>query len=48
MNILIVTALDLIGEFINALPGINTNEIIQKPLDNDEFISKIKEKIALQ
>lgn len=46
MNILIVTALDLIGEFVNALPGINTNEIIQKPLDNNEFILKIREKLA--
>lgn len=45
MNILIVTALDLVDEFIDALPGINTNEIIRKPLSNEEFLSKIKEKL---
>jgi CheY-like chemotaxis protein/class 3 adenylate cyclase len=42
MNIIFITALDLIGEFVDALPGIKTNEILRKPIGNREFLSAIK------
>lgn len=45
MNIIFITALDLIGEFVDALPGIKTNEILRKPIGNREFLSAIKTRL---
>ncbi|HET6590140.1 MAG TPA: response regulator [Candidatus Nitrosocosmicus sp.] len=46
MNILFVTALDVVNEFITALPGIDTNDIIKKPLSNAEFLSNVGDKLS--
>lgn len=46
MNILLVTALDLIGELVDALPGISETEILKKPISNDDLLSKIQKKLS--
>ena len=46
MNIIFITALDLIGEFVDALPGIKTNDILRKPIGNREFLSAIKTRLS--
>lgn len=46
MNIIFITALDLIGEFVDALPGIKTNDILRKPIRNREFLSAIKTRLS--
>ena len=46
LNIIFVTALDLVGEFVEALPEIKMTEIVRKPLSGEQFISIIKRKLA--
>lgn len=46
MNIIFVTALDLVGEFIEALPEIKMNEIMRKPVTEEQFITQIKKKLT--
>ncbi len=46
MKILFVTALDLVGEFVEALPEIKMSEIMRKPLSEEQFISQIKKKLS--
>ena len=46
LNILFVTALDLVGEFVEALPEIEMTEIIRKPLSAEQFLSIIKKKLS--
>ncbi|HYF98833.1 MAG TPA: response regulator [Candidatus Saccharimonadales bacterium] len=46
MKILFVTALDLVGEFVEALPEIKMSEIMRKPLSEQQFITQIKKKLA--
>ena len=46
LNILFVTALDLVGEFVEALPEIKMNEIMRKPVTEEQFITQIKMKLA--
>ena len=46
LNILFVTALDLVGEFVEALPEIKMTEIVRKPLSGEQFVSIIKKKLA--
>jgi class 3 adenylate cyclase len=46
MNILFVSALDIIDEFVGSLPGFDTNDIIKKPISNADFISKVEEKLT--
>lgn len=46
LNILFVTALDLVGEFVEALPEIKMTEIVKKPLSGEQFVSIIKKKLA--
>ncbi len=46
LNILFVTALDLVGEFVEALPEIKMTEIVRKPLSGEQFISIIKKKLS--
>lgn len=46
MKILFITALDLVGEFVEALPDINMSEIARKPLSEEQFISIVKTKLA--
>ncbi len=46
LNILFVTALDLVGEFVEALPEIKMTEIVRKPLSGEQFISVIKKKLS--
>jgi YesN/AraC family two-component response regulator len=46
MNILFVSALDIIDEFVSSLPGFDTKDIIKKPVSNADFISKVEEKLT--
>jgi CheY-like chemotaxis protein len=46
LNILFVTALDLVGEFVEALPEIKMTEIVRKPLTGEQFVSIIKKKLS--
>jgi CheY-like chemotaxis protein len=46
LNILFVTALDLVGEFVEALPEIKMTEIARKPLTGEQFLSIVKRKIS--
>ena len=46
MNIIFITALDLIGEFVDALPGIKINDILRKPIGSREFLSVIKTRLS--
>ena len=46
MNILFVTALDLVGEFVEALPEIKMTEIVRKPLSGEQFVSIIKKEVS--
>ena len=46
LNIIFVTALDLVGEFVEALPEIKMTEIVRKPLSGEQFISIIKRKLS--
>jgi CheY-like chemotaxis protein/class 3 adenylate cyclase len=46
IKILFVSALDAAQEMISILPGIRLNDVIRKPVDNDQFLSKVK--IALE
>ena len=46
LNIIFVTALDLVGEFVEALPEIKMTEIVKKPLSGEQFVSIIKKKLA--
>lgn len=46
IKILFITALDLVGEFVEALPDINMSEIARKPLSEEQFISIIKKRLA--
>ena len=46
LNILFVTALDLVGEFVEALPEIKMTEIMRKPLSGEQFVSIIKRKLS--
>jgi CheY-like chemotaxis protein/class 3 adenylate cyclase len=46
MKILFATALDLVGEFIEALPEIKMDEIMRKPVTEEQFITQIKKKLA--
>ncbi|TVP39233.1 response regulator [Candidatus Nitrosocosmicus arcticus] len=46
LNILFITALDLVGEFVEALPEIKITEIVRKPLTGEQFVSIIKKKLS--
>jgi len=41
-KILLISALDVVHELIESVPGINTKEIIRKPIEPEDFILKIK------
>ena len=41
-KILLVSALDVVDELIESVPGINMKEIIRKPIESEDFILKIK------
>ena len=44
-KILLVSALDVVNELIESIPGINMKEIIRKPIEPEDFILKIKSTI---
>ncbi|CAN5846085.1 hypothetical protein BH23THE1_BH23THE1_16150 [soil metagenome] len=46
LNILFVTALDLVGELMEALPEIKMTEIMRKPVSGEQFVSIIKKKLS--
>ena len=41
-KILLISALDVVHELIESVPGINTKEIVRKPIEAEDFILKIK------
>ncbi|MDQ3083914.1 MAG: response regulator [Thermoproteota archaeon] len=41
-KILLISALDVVHELIESIPGINMKEIIRKPIEPEDFILKIK------
>jgi two-component system, OmpR family, response regulator ChvI len=41
-KILLVSALDVVSELVDQMPGINMKEIIRKPIKVEDFILKIK------
>lgn len=41
-NVLFLSALDVSEEIMVVCPGMNSTDIIRKPIDPDSFISKIK------
>jgi CheY-like chemotaxis protein len=46
IKILFITALDLVDEFVEVLPGISVNEIARKPLSEEQFMSIITKRLA--
>ena len=44
-KILLISALDVVNELIESIPGINMKEIIRKPIEPEDFILKIKSTI---
>jgi len=44
-KILLISALDVVHELIESIPGINMKEIIRKPIEPEDFILKIKSTI---
>jgi CheY-like chemotaxis protein len=46
LKILFVTALDVVDEFIEALPEIKMTEIVRKPISGEQFVSIIQEKLS--
>ena len=42
IKILFVSALDAAGEMVSILPGIRVEDIIKKPVDQENFVSKVK------
>ena len=46
LKILFVTALDVVDEFIEALPEIKMTEIVRKPVSGEQFVSIIQEKLS--
>ncbi|MDQ4073815.1 MAG: response regulator, partial [Thermoproteota archaeon] len=45
LNILFISALDIVQEVIDALPGIQSNDIIRKPVNNEDLLARIKSTI---
>ncbi len=46
LKILFVTALDIVDEFLEALPEIKMTEIVRKPVSGEQFVSIIQEKLS--
>jgi CheY-like chemotaxis protein len=46
IKILFVSALDAAQEMVSVLPDIVLDDVIRKPVDNDQFLSKVKAAIA--
>lgn len=46
VNILFVSALDIVQELLDVIPGIQAHEIMRKPVESDDFILKIKSIIS--
>ena len=46
IKILFVSALDAAQEMVSIIPGIGLNDVIRKPVDNDQFLSKVRSAIV--
>jgi DNA-binding response OmpR family regulator len=44
-KILFISALDTAEDLVCTLPGIKSKDILKKPLDSQDFISKVNEKL---
>jgi two-component system response regulator ChvI len=42
IKILFVSALDAAQEMVSVLPDMGLDDIIRKPVDNEQFLSKVK------
>ena len=42
IKILFVSALDAAQEMVSILPGIGLEDVLKKPVDNKQFLSKVK------
>ncbi len=41
-NILFISALDIVQELLDAIPGMQAHEIMKKPVESEDFILKVK------
>jgi response regulator RpfG family c-di-GMP phosphodiesterase len=41
-DVLLVTALDVVKEWVDSTPGLKIDHIINKPISRDKFIEKVK------
>lgn len=48
INVLLVTALDAVKKWIDALPGIEIDSIVKKPVSRDEFIEKVRSMLTVK
>ena len=46
-KILLVSALDIVPELVDSMPGIDMKEIVRKPIEAEDFILKIKSTIKV-
>jgi two-component system response regulator ChvI len=47
IKILFISALDAAEELVTALPGIEQKYILRKPVDNEEFLNKVRTLLAI-
>ncbi len=47
-KILLVSALDIVPELVDSMPGIDMKEIVRKPIEAEDFILKIKSTIKVR
>ena len=47
INVIFISALNVIPELVDMLPGVNLKDIIKKPVDIEYFLTKVEEKIDL-
>jgi len=48
INVLLVTALDIVKEWIDALPGLKIDSIVKEPVSRDEFIKKVRSMLTVK
>ncbi|MDQ4072961.1 MAG: response regulator [Thermoproteota archaeon] len=44
-NILFISALEVVEELVDALPGLSIKDILKKPIESKEFLEKVRSKI---
>jgi DNA-binding NtrC family response regulator len=46
-KILLISALDIVPELVDSMPGIDMKEIVRKPIEVEDFILKIKSTVKV-